>query len=410
MTDIATSKHKPMALWKHFDFTPYQKMAIILIMGFVILGIFWFTSRYPQLFDKSAALATYQPQSYIYTSVLIQPSADAGFLAKVMVSSVNWIYSMRFGMTFGLLMGALMHTLFAFYPLKLTANVMKNTLKGVMAGAPAGVCVNCAVPIACGLTRGKSNVETALGFMFSSPTLNFVVVSMVFTALPLQYGIIYYSFIALVLLGFVPMIARFSKKQLPKKELPDNGTSHKFPTSEPVLGTPNGEAHLTASKLEAVVAIPSSTASEVCSITALPPAEPWRESLQQVAIAYSKHLWSLIQSAVPMMLLASVLSAVVMELIPFQLLLKQASLLGILATAMVTVLLPVPIAMEVMVAHHLYVSQVPAPFVILFLMTLGSYSILPMIYLSQEVSKRLAFLLYGLFVLLGSLSAWLITL
>jgi uncharacterized membrane protein YraQ (UPF0718 family) len=96
-----------------------------------------------------------------------------------------------------------------------------NTLKGIMTGAPAGVCVNCAVPIACGITRGKANIESALSFMFSSPTLNFVVISMIFFGLPAAYGILQYSIIALVLLIFLPAIVHlYNKSQPVQPEVP----------------------------------------------------------------------------------------------------------------------------------------------------------------------------------------------
>ena len=37
------------------------------------------------------------------------------------------------------------------------------TGKGALVGVPGGVCANCAVPVACGVTRGHGRVEVALG-------------------------------------------------------------------------------------------------------------------------------------------------------------------------------------------------------------------------------------------------------
>jgi hypothetical protein len=46
----------------------------------------------------------------------------------------------------------------------------------------------------------------------------------------------------------------------------------------------------------------------------------------------------------------------------------------------------------------------------LFLFTLGTYSFLPMSYLWTEVSKKLAIMLYAMFVLLGLVAAFTVTL
>ena len=150
----------------------YVRLFFLIIFAVVILGFFWFGSRYPQLLEKAAHINTLTPHSFINSSELIPMATQHGFLSRVFASFINWIWSMRIGMTFGLAMGALLHTLFEFYPPKLTGNIYLNTLKGIMIGAPAGVCVNCAVPVACGITRSQNKIETALGFMFSSPTLN----------------------------------------------------------------------------------------------------------------------------------------------------------------------------------------------------------------------------------------------
>jgi uncharacterized membrane protein YraQ (UPF0718 family) len=75
-----------------------------------------------------------------------------------------------------------------------------NTLKGALVGVPAGVCANCAVPTACGLTRGHGRVEVALGFLFSSPNFNPVVVMMAFMALPLAMSLTKYAILIFFIL------------------------------------------------------------------------------------------------------------------------------------------------------------------------------------------------------------------
>ena len=352
------------------DIRCYYPLFVMFAMASFILCLFWFGSRYPQLFHKAEDMGHHELVSYIYNSELLKASLQAGLLERWWVSFVNWIWSMRIGMSFGLTMGALLHTVFEFYPPKLGGNIYMNTLKGILMGAPAAVCVNCAVPVACGITRGKANVEAALGFMFSSPTLNFIVVSMVFAGLPWYYGAIQYFLIALVLFVMVPLIVYLNKR----KSAPDDDL-------EPTPVT--------------------------CSI---PLHKDCEESLwntaKQVGSEYIKNLFKLVKTAVPFMLIAAVASSLAMELLPLKAIFAEVTPLALAGTALITVLLPIPIALDVMTAQQLHAQHVPAPYVMLFLFTLGTYSFLPMSYLWTEVSKRLAVVLYGMFVVLGLVAAY----
>lgn len=125
---------------------------------------------------------------------------------------------------------------------------------------------------------------------------------------------------------------------------------------------------------------------------------------------YGRNLWSLINAAVPMMLLAAAISAVIAELVPFQTIFSEVTFAGLLLTALVSVFLPVPIALDVIAAHYMYTQGVPAPYVMVMLFTLGNNSILPMIFLWQEVYKKLSIALYVMFVALGLLAAYTINL
>src|ERR1700736_610602 len=203
--DAAAAQRKPILI-RGKDIRCFYRIFVLLAFAATVLALFWFGSRYPSLSHKAQTLGQHEVASFIWTDQLMALPANPTFMDKVGGSIVNWIWSMRVGMSFGLAVGALFHTVFQFYPPKLGGNLYLNTLKGVITGVPAGVCVNCAVPITCGITRGKANIESALSFMFSSPTLNFVVISMIFAGLPPAYGIVQYSMIALVLLVFVPFI------------------------------------------------------------------------------------------------------------------------------------------------------------------------------------------------------------
>lgn len=354
------------------DIRCYYRLFVLFAFAAAVLVLFWFGSRYPSLFHKAEMMGHHELVSFIWTEQLMQVPTNPTLFDRVIASIANWIWSMRIGMSFGLVIGALFHTLFQFYPPKLGGNLYLNTLKGIITGAPAGVCVNCAVPIACGINRGKANIESALSFMFSSPTLNFVVISMIFAGLPAAYGIVQYSMIALVLLVFVPAIVHVYRKSEPQQ-----------PEESTVCSIPLKQVECDKSLFD--------TATEVGAL-------------------YGKNLWHLIKTAVPQMLAAATVSAVVMELLPLQAIFAHVSFLAIAGLAFVTVLLPIPIALDVIVAQQLYSHGVPAPYVMLFLATLGTFSVLPMTFLWTEVSKKLAVGLYGMFVVLGITAAYVIQL
>lgn len=370
-TSAAIPEREPFKLWGK-DIRCFYPLFVIALGAVLILSVFWFGSRYPALIHKAHDIGHITVNSFIWNSELVTIPAAASFLEKVWGNFANWIWTMKIGMSFGLVMGALLHTVFEFYPPKFGENLYLNTLKGIIVGAPAGVCVNCAVPVACGINRGKANLESALSFMFSSPTLNVIVISIIFTALPVKYGIIQYGLITLLLLGLVPLIVYvMNKSKVAEEDL---------------------EVSACAIPLD-----------QECNKTIL-------QAATEVMKEYGKNLWSLIKAAVPMMILAAAISAVIVELVPFQAIFSEVTFTGLLMTALVSVFLPVPIALDVIAAHYMYTQGVPAPYVMVMLFTLGTYSILPMIFLWQEVSKKLSIGLYCMFVGLGLGAGWLISL
>jgi len=281
---------------------------------------------------------------------------------------VNWLDSMKIGMTFGVLFGALLHTVLRYYPLKIGKNLFINSLKGALVGVPMGVCANCAVPTACGVTRGNGRVEVALGFLFSSPNFNPVVVMMTFMALPLAMGLTKYAVLLFVILVVVPSLIRWLERDKPLQvfTVGDEGAS--------------------------------------CAIQ-LPPPDDCQERFTTVfgelARDFGKHVWMLLKPTIALMLLASVVSATLLVLIPWESLLSEVTPLKAALVSLVSVFMPVPIALDVMFAAQLQQQGVPAGYVMLFAMTLGTYSIIPSIYLWREVSKPLSVSLFVFFLVLG---------
>ncbi len=355
-----------VAVRRPFQIQCYYRPMILVATALVLIGVFWFASRYPQLFSKADHVGQALP-SMAFSSQLIVLAEDAPIWQRILASAVNWLDSMKIGMTFGVLFGALLHTVLRYYPLKIGKNLYLNSLKGALVGVPMGVCANCAVPTACGVTRGHGRVEVALGFLFSSPNFNPVVVMMTFTALPLAMSLTKYAILLMVILVIVPGVISLLERAKPFKPFTvgDEGAS--------------------------------------CAIT-LPGAEctePFWSVLKELAKDFGKHVWMLVKPTITIMLLASLVSATMLTLLPWQELLSEPTPLKLALVSLISVFMPVPIALDVMFAAQLQQQGVASGYVMLFAMTLGTYSIIPSIYLWREVSKRLSVLLFVFFLALG---------
>jgi hypothetical protein len=68
------------------------------------------------------------------------------------------------------------------------------------------------------------------------------------------------------------------------------------------------------------------------------------------------------------------------------------------AASLLSVFMPVPIAADVMFAAQLQHQGIASGYVMMFLTTLGTYSIIPTVYLWREVSRTLAISLFVFFV------------
>lgn len=335
----------------------------------MILLTFWFASRYPALLSKSQHVGSAVP-SMAYDHVAVSTIKTAPLTLRVFASSLNWLRAMAIGMTFGVLFGALLHTVLRYYPLKIGANRYLNSVKGALIGAPMGVCANCAVPMACAITRAHGRVEVALGYLFSSPNFNPVVVMMTFSALPFYFGFVKYVTMLLVIVLLVPMLIGWLERDRGLEILTVNG---------------GGACDL-----------PSRAAE--CD-------ESFVEVFSAAAGSYARNVWMLLKPTLSIMLLASVLADLALNLVPWPQLLSHLTWPRAMAASFLSVFMPVPIALDVMFSAQLQHSGAAPGFVMMFLMTLGTYSIIPAIYLWREVSKKLAVILFLFFWLVGFLCA-----
>ncbi len=337
----------------------YYRPAVLVVAGLLLVGTFWFASRYPQLLSKSAHLGDALP-SMAYGGELFPVDPAAPVWERVLATMANWLNSMKIGMGFGVLLGAMLHTVLNYYPLKLGSNLYSNSAKGALLGVPAGVCANCAVPVACGVTHGSGRVEAALGFLFSSPNFNPVVVAMTFTALPLAIAVTKYAVLLLVILAAVPLLVRWSERGA--KPVPDLADA-------------------------AACAIDLKT----------PCSQSFAQVLAELGRVYAKHVWGLLRPTAGIMLGASLVASVALVLVPWGDLLADTSPGALAVVSLLATAMPVPIALDVMFAGNLHAQGVANGYVALFAMNLGTYSLIPSIYLWREVSRRLAVALFGMF-------------
>jgi uncharacterized membrane protein YraQ (UPF0718 family) len=326
---------------------------------------FWSGSRYPSLDQKAimGGAATLEDPLSFEASIQIQP--DDGAAARIMYTTLNWIETNLEGMAFGLMIGACLLTLISLIPARGHRNGFVNTLFGVAIGAPLGVCVNCSAPVAKGMHDGGARLETTLATMFSSPTLNIVVLTMLFAIFPLYMTVIKLGLTLVFILLLVPLMSRWIFTE--ERALTYDDSLCAVPP--PV----NQHAH------ESLLA-----------------------AFQGTALQLLKNLWYVVIRTVPLMLLAGFLGAIVVHLLPMDTLLDfKPGVFALFLVALIGVFLPVPIAFDIVLAAVLVAAGAPMIYSMIFLFTLGIFSIYPFFIIWNTISGRVAVTLSLVLMCLG---------
>lgn len=342
----------------------YVRPAIMLAGLIAIFYVFWFTSRYPSLFSKAAHLkAGDDVASMAYGSAKFTIDAGMPVWRQIVFSALNWLDGMKVGMTFGVLFGAWLHTVLHYYPLRVGRNVYLNSITGAVIGAPMGVCANCSVPAACGLTRGRGQAELALGFLFSSPNFNPVVLAMTFTALPLTVSLAKYGMLLLIIGLVVPYTIRSVERSEGLAQNLD------LDADGPLIAKVAGATD-----------------------------EPVGAQIVELMKRYLQGVWMLARTTIVLMVAASFAAAALLVLLPWQSILANAGPLRLALVGAISTFMPIPIALDVMFAAQLQRQGVDLSYVMLFALTLGTFSLVPFTYIWREISRRLAVTL-ALFIL-----------
>ena len=202
--------------------------------------------------------------------------------------------------------------------------------------------MNCAAPIAKGLHAGGTRVETALAAMIALPTLNVIVLTMLFSLFPLYLAVFKVALSVFVILVLVPLICTF---------LPQNSLH---------LNEPEAAVCTVPTR-------PDATASDTGSVVS---------GLVGFARDFARNLWFVVSVTVPLMVLAGLFGAIVATLLPPELLVGQPFGWGMLIlVAVVGLFAPVPIGFDVVLAAVLLNSGLDIAYVMALLFSLGIFSV-----------------------------------
>lgn len=339
---LAASARRPLEVY----------LAALLAVGIIL--IFWSEQRYPALLKKLHSGTAVKVAGAISFDTLLKVVPSMPAPERIARTSVNWLYTNRFGMYFALPFGAAMMTLLASTAVpKRFASAAGNVLCGAVAGAPMGVCTNCATPVAQSLLVGGASTRMTVAAMISSPSFNPVVVAMAFVLFPLPIAALR-VLVPLALLAALPWL------------------------------------------------VPESQARAI-GLSMPPLAEPLGVRLLMFGKTFFRNLLRLTLLTLPWMLLAAFLGALAAELIPAYGTHLPVSLLGVMCVALLGTLLPVPMALDVALAYVLYHAGVPVVYVAVLLCTLGPVSIYSLSALAQQLGRKTSLRLAGATVGLGCL-------
>jgi uncharacterized membrane protein YraQ (UPF0718 family) len=333
-----------------------RTLAIILMVA--IAGIFWVDSRYPALLKRYHAGTQVKAAGSLTFSAVYKVDRTMPLSARVWRTTVNWLDANRVGMTFSFLFGPAALTFLATLRRRRTNSLYLNTLFGAAAGMPLGVCSNCVAPIARGFFASGMSTESVLAAMFASPALNVVVLAMTFTLFPVPIALLKLATVLVLIFAFAPAIVSRGSKSAPPL---------------------------------------------VCPIQ-LEDSETWAQALLSTARSFLKSFWYVFRVAFPLMLLAAVLGALVIELLPAQALIAQATIGGILLVALVGAFLPVPMAFDVAIAYIAMTKGVPLPYVVTILCTLGIVSVFSLSVVGKTISWKVAAATYATVAALGTVA------
>jgi uncharacterized membrane protein YraQ (UPF0718 family) len=336
-----------------------RTLAVVLIV--TLAGVFWVDSRYPALLKRYHAGTQVKAAGSVTFGTVYPVDRTMPLSTRVWRTSINWLDANRIGMTFAFLFGPAALTFLAMVRRRRTGSRYLNALVGAVVGAPLAVCSNCVAPIARGFYASGMSTESVLAAMFAAPALNIVVLAMTFALFPASIALLKLATVLFLIFVFAPAVA-----------------------------SPQGES-----------------GPAVACFIELPVSETWTEALVSTARSFAKSFWYVFRVAFPLMILAAVLGALVIEVLPPQALNAQVTVGGIILVALVGAFLPVPLAFDVAIAYIAMTKGVPLPYVVTILCTLGIISVFSVSIIGKTISWKVAAAAYASVAALGAVAGFL---
>ncbi len=342
----------------------FKNKRVVILVAFIVAVVtcFWFVSRYPALGEKAAMSGAGAFDDPMTHQAHFHAPDKAPLHTRVFYTTLNWYETNWRGMVFGLILAGAFLTLLSYLPKQTSDRRFKNSLMGMLVGTPLGVCVNCVAPIAKGLYEAGSKMETALAVMFSSPTLNIVVLTMLFSIFPFHMAMLKLGATFVLVLLIVPFI---SKKDLNRAK--QAATAGAKAMSEVVLD-----------------------------------AGSWGNAFKSAVRDYWKSFSYIFIRTFPLMLLAGFLGALVVHLWSFDKFIgMEPNWKGYAVISFIGTFLPLPIAFDLILTQALMMSRLADGLVMTLLFTLGTFSIYSALIVYRTFSLKVALQLYAIIVVLG---------
>lgn len=355
-----------------------RKLTLVLLSIAVLAYLFWTGSRYPALNEK-ALMEGDMNITGIGFDIAYDVYPDDHLLIKIGKTTLNWIKTNQKGMTFGILFASLFLILFSWLNKLQFKNKWVQSSFGLLIGTPLGVCVNCAAPIAFGARKANLSAISSLSMMMSSPTFNFVIITMLFTMFHPYLALLKIASAALLILIGVPIIARFGGKDVVVEE--SNNSQLTFLSEDPRI-------------------------YEEESIF---------KTSQWFVIQFAKSLFFILKKTLPLMLLAGLLGSVFISLMDWDSVFSLSQLvtprqgmklvlLLLITFALIGTFLPVPMAFDVIVVATLLNLGISYSIASTLLFTLGIFSVYSFFIVKKAINLKTALVLFVAVAFIGFLN------
>ena len=315
-------------------------------LALFISALFLYFSRVPELSIKSLSSPSDIFSSLITHDPLLVLLEYETNIIKILKHSLNWLYANYKGMLFGIFLGGAAKSLFRYLQFKKEHGSFGGAFMGLLAGSPLSVCVNCASPIMKGMLSSKQKVF-ALSVMFSSPSMNFIILTMLFSLLPFYLAFAKIFFNLIFILITLPLINSVIGKRITFIESEDSKTKDEF----------------------------------------FKPSKSWLKEFKSSLKLFFEDLKFIFIRTAPLMILASVFVSVLL-VFDYGLEDLPSNFITLSITSLLGLLFPVPMAIDILLVAGLFSIGVNTNITLALLFSLGISSI------------------YSLAIVWRALSAW----